>query len=258
MAHVKQLFDLTGRVAVVTGGSSGLGEEAAAALLEAGAAVVVAARREERLAAAARRLRETGGTVLPVPCDVSDPAGVRLLTEAALQSFGRFDILVNNAGVTWGAPAESYPLAEWERVLKTNVTGYFLCAQAAGQAMIRQGKGKIINIASVMGFVGGDPAYMDAVAYNASKGAILALTKDLAVKWARHNINVNALAPGWFSTHMTESLFRERGQLILERIPLRRFGNGTDLKGAVVFLSSDAADYVSGHILSVDGGYLAW
>lgn len=258
MVHVRQLFDLTGRVAIVTGGSSGLGEQVAAALLEAGAAVVIAARRKERLDAAAQRLQSLGGQVLAVSCDVSTPEGAKSLVETALQSFGRVDILVNNAGVTWGAPAESYPLTEWERILKTNLTGVFLCSQAAGQAMIRQGKGKIVNVASVMGFVGGDPAFMDAVAYNASKGAIIALTRDLAVKWARYNVNVNALAPGWFTTHMTESLFRNRGNLILERIPMKRFGNDTDLKGAVVFLSSDAADYVTGHVLCVDGGYLAW
>jgi len=235
-----------------------LGEQAAVALVEAGAAVVIAARRRERLETAAQRLEDLGGQVLAIPCDVSTPKGARSLVEATLQSFGRLDILVNNAGVTWGALAENYPLTEWEKILKTNVTGLFLCTQAAGQVMIRQRKGRIINVASIMGFVGGDPAYMNAVAYNASKGAVIAITRDLAVKWAQYGINVNALAPGWFRTSMTGSLLRDRGDLILERIPAKRFGNDRDLKGAVVFLSSDASDYVTGHVLCVDGGYLAW
>ncbi|MBE3589170.1 MAG: SDR family oxidoreductase [Thermoanaerobacteraceae bacterium] len=253
---VQDLFNLQGRVAVVTGGSMGLGEQACVALAEAGASVVVAARKVERCESTAERLRSLGVKAVAVKCDVSNPADVDTLVESALREFGRIDILVNSAGITWGAPAEDYPLERWQKVLEVNVTGTFLCSQKVGRVMIGQRYGKIINLASIASFRGADPEAMDALAYQTSKGAVAMMTRDLAAKWARHGINVNAIAPGWFPTHMSGSFLKVKGEILLNHIPLRRFGGEEELKGAVVFLASQASSYVTGHILVVDGGYL--
>ncbi len=256
--HVHQLFDLKGRVAVVTGGSTGLGYQMAEALAEMGAHVVVCARKLERCLKAAETLKQHGVRTLALRCDVTDPAQVRELVERTLAEFGTIDILVNNAGISWGAPPEKMRLQDWEKVLRTNLTGAFLCTQAVGQVMIRRGRGKIIQIASIAG-LGGIPAeIMEATGYHASKGGLIAMTKDLACKWARHQVQVNAIAPGWFPTHMSNWVIEHRGEAILQRIPQARFGGQDDLKGAVVFLASDASAYVTGHVLAVDGGYAAW
>lgn len=255
---ISKLFDLSGKTAIVTGGSTGLGEQMAAGLAEAGADVVITARKLERLEATSERLSKIGPRILPVQCDVGNEPDVKGLIAAALQHFGKIDILVNNAGTTWGALAEDYPLDKWEKVLKTNVTGVFLCSQAAGKVMIGQGQGKIINIASVEGFIGGNPDHMNAIAYNTSKGAVINFTRDLAVKWAKYNINVNAIAPGWFPTDMVNALKNKHEAAMLASIPMGRFGGENDLKGAVIYLASDASSYVAGHVLCVDGGALAW
>ncbi len=178
--------------------------------------------------------------------------------DTALARFGRIDILINNAGISWGAPAEQMPLEDWTKVLDTNLTGTFLCAQAIGKVMIKQGRGKIINVASVAGLGGAQRGTVQAIAYHASKGGVIAFTKDLACQWAAHNIQVNAIAPGWFPTHMSGWVIEHKKELLLEQIPLRRFGNDHDLKGAAVFLASAASDYVTGHVLVVDGGQTAW
>lgn len=255
--HVRDLFDLKGKVAVVTGGSTGLGEQMCTALAEAGAGVVVAARRLERCEAAAEKLRGLGVEARPVKCDVSEPEDIDRLVDITLKEFGQIDILVNNAGITWGAPAENYPLDRWKKLLDVNVTGTFLCCQKIGRIMVERRQGKIINIASVCSFVGTDPEAMNAVGYHASKGAIVTMTRDLAAKWSRYGVNVNAIAPGWFPTHMTKYTLQEKGDVILRHIPMGRFGGGDDLKGAVLYLASAASDYVTGHVLCVDGGYLA-
>ena len=256
--HLKELFDLSGRVAIVTGGSVGLGRQMAQALAEAGANVVLAARRVERCEAAAEMIRrETGTETLAVRCDVSSPEEVKNLVSQTLQRFAKIDILVNNAGATWGAPAVEFPLKGWRRCIGVNLDGTFFCCQEAGKVMIDQKGGKIINMASVTSFVGSEPEAMDAVAYQASKGAVVTLTKDLAVKWARYNVNVNAIAPGWFPSDMTDHTLANSGEVLLRHIPMRRFGAEDDLKGAIVFLASDASNYVTGHTLAVDGGYLA-
>jgi NAD(P)-dependent dehydrogenase (short-subunit alcohol dehydrogenase family) len=253
-----ELFDLSGRVAIVTGGGSGIGRQMAEGLAESGADLVLCARKPERCEQAAEELRALGVRALGLRCDVRDPAEVQAVVDRARSELGRIDILVNNAGTSWGAPAEDYPLEGWQKVIDVNLTGVFLCSQAVGRVMIAQRAGRIVNIASVAAFGGAPPELMDAVAYNAAKGGVVAFTRDLATKWARHGINVNAIAPGWFPTDMNKVLLDAQGDAYLEHIPLRRFGGENDLKGAVVFLASRASDYVTGQTLVVDGGQSAW
>ncbi len=255
--NVKQLFDLTGRVAIVSGGSMGLGRQMAEGLGEMGASLVLCARKKERCEEAAADLRNGGVQALALECDVKDRAAVQAVVDATLAQFGRVDILVNNAGVSWGAPVEEMTLEQWDKVLATNLTGTFLFCQAVGKAMVAQKAGKIINIASVAG-MGGASADLQAIGYHASKGGVIAFTKDLACKWAPHNIQVNAIAPGWFPTHMSEWVIEHRKGSLLAKIPAGRFGGDHDLKGAAVFLASDASAYVTGHVLVVDGGQTAW
>jgi NAD(P)-dependent dehydrogenase (short-subunit alcohol dehydrogenase family) len=255
--NVKQLFDLTGRVAIVSGGSMGLGRQMAEGLAEMGANLVLCARKKERCEEVAEGLRSRGVETLALGCDVRDRAEIQEVVDATLAKFGRIDILINNAGVTWAAPVEEMTLEQWDKVLSTNLTGTFLFCQAAGKAMVAQGSGKIVNIASVAG-LGGASAELQAIGYHASKGGVIAFTKDLACKWAPHNIQVNAIAPGWFPTHMSGWIIEHRKDSLLAKIPLGRFGGDHDLKGAAVFLASDASSYVTGHVLVVDGGQTAW
>ncbi len=254
--NVKQLFDLTGRVAIVTGGAAGLGLQMAEALAEMGANIVLCARKKDRCEQAAKDLAELGVKTLALGCDVRNPASIREVVDRSAAEFGQIDILINNAGVSWGAPVEDMPLEAWNKVIETNLTGTFLFCQAAGKIMLRQRRGKIINVASVAGFRGA-PRELPAIGYHASKGGVIALTKDLACKWAGHNINVNAIAPGWFPTHMSEVVIERNKEAFLKRIPLGRFGSENDLKGAAVFLASDASDFITGHVLVVDGGQTA-
>jgi len=255
--NVKQLFDLTGRVAIVSGSSMGLGRQMAEGLAEMRANLVLCARKQERCEEVAEALRSHGVQTLALGCDVKDRAAIQEVVDETLAKFGRIDILINNAGVSWGASVEEMTLEQWDRVLSTNLTGTFLFCQAAGKAMVAQGSGKIINIASVAG-LGGASAELQAIGYHASKGGVIAFTKDLACKWAPHNIQVNAIAPGWFPTHMSGWVIEHHKHSLLEKIPLGRFGGDHDLKGAAVFLASDASAYVTGHVLVVDGGQTAW
>ena len=247
------LFDLRGKVAIVTGGGSGIGRQMATGLAEAGAELVLCARKVERCEEAAASMPTRA---LALPCDVSDQESVAAMVARAVHEFGRIDILVNNAGTVWGAAPEDMPLKGWQKVVDVNLTGVFLCAQAAGRVMIEKGGGKIVNIASVAGLHGAPAEVANTLPYHASKGGVIALTRDLAWKWARHGINVNAIAPGWFPSDMANFVIESQPELA-ERIPLRRFGGPEDLKGAVVFLSSRASDYVTGHTLVVDGGQSA-
>jgi gluconate 5-dehydrogenase len=252
------LFDLTGKTAIVTGGGSGIGRHMAQALAEGGANVVLCARKVERCEQAAAEIAGLGVRTLALRCDVREPDNVHEVVERTRDDLGRVDILVNNAGTAWGAPPEEMPLHGWQKVIDVNLTGVFLFAQAAGRAMIADGRGgKIVNIASVAGLGGAPPEVMDAIPYNASKGGVIAFTRDLACKWARHGINVNAIAPGWFPSEMSRVVL-EQNPDIVERIPLRRFGGTDDLKGVILFLASPASDYVTGHTLVVDGGQSAW
>ncbi len=257
MPHVRELFDLSGRVAVVTGGSRGLGLEMAEGLGEAGARVVVAARREQWLLPAEEHLRGRGIPVAAVPCDVSDPEQARRLVHTAVDRFGRLDILVNNAGVSWGAPFEEMPLERWRQVLDVNLTAAFLVSQAAVPVMKAAGWGRIVNVASVAGLVGSPAEILDAVGYAASKGGLVALTRDLAVKLAPFGITVNAVAPGFFRTRMSEKLLERVADRVVAQVPMGRLGQEGDLKGVVVFLASEAARYVTGQVLAVDGGSTA-
>lgn len=251
--NVRQLLDLTGRVAIITGGSVGLGRQMAEGLAEMGANLVLCARKKERCVQAAEELQKLGVQTLAFGCDVKNPANVLEVADAALSAFGRIDILINNAGTSWGAPVEEMRLEHWNKVMETNVTGTFLFSQAVGKHMVAQKRGKIINIASVAGLRGAPPEFQ-AIGYHASKGAVISFTKDLACKWGIHNIQVNAIAPGWFPTNMSKVVIERNKEAFLSKIPLRRFGNEDDLKGAAVFLASDASDYVTGHVLVVDGG----
>jgi gluconate 5-dehydrogenase len=254
----QELFDLTGKVAIVTGGATGLGRQIADALAECGADVVVCARDAERCAAAAGELAGLGVPTLGLGCDVRDPAAVAALVGRAVAELGRVDILVNNAGTSWGAPAEDVPLAGWQKVVDVNLTGAFLFAQAVGRELIRRGEGgKIVNVASIMAFRGAEAEIMDSLPYNATKGGLVAMTIDLAVKWARHGICVNAIAPGWFPSDLSGVVLERSAERLRASIPLGRFGGPHDLKGAAAFLASPASDFVTGITLPVDGGRLA-
>jgi len=252
--NVMQLFDLTGKTAIVTGGGRGLGKQIAEGFAEAGANVVICSRKREACEAVSEELKEAGVKSLAFECDVTNQEQVQHVVDATMKEFGRIDILVNNSGASWGAPVVEMPLQAWHKVMEVNVTGTFLFAQAVGKEMIKQKSGKIINIASVAGLGGADPRYMDAIGYNTSKGAVITFTKDLAVKWGSYNINVNAIAPGFFPTKMSKGLIDAGGERMLETTPLNRFGTDDDLKGAALFLASNASNYVTGDILIVDGG----
>jgi NAD(P)-dependent dehydrogenase (short-subunit alcohol dehydrogenase family) len=258
VVNVAELFRLDGKTALVTGGGRGLGRYSAEALAEAGANVVVCSRTVEACQDVARGVVEQGGRALAVQCDVTRQTDVERVVAATREAFGGVDILVNNSGTAWDAPAENMPLDRFIRVQEVNVTGTFLMAQAAGREMIAQGNGgRIINVASIAGLVGGNPEYVHVVGYAASKGAVIAMTRDLATAWAKHGITVNALAPGWFPTKMSGELLASRGDRMLQDIPLGRFGAPDDLKGAIVFLASAAAAYMTGQTLVVDGGATA-
>jgi gluconate 5-dehydrogenase len=256
LVKAKQLFDLSGRVAVITGGSVGLGRQMAEGLAEMGANLVLCARRKERCEQAAEELQKLGIEVLALSCDVKDPASIQAVADATVKQFGRIDILVNNAGTAWGAPVEAMTIEQWNKVIETNLTGTFLFSQAVGKVMIAQRRGKIINIASVAGLRGSPPSF-SAIGYSASKGGVIILTKDLACKWGMHNIQVNAIAPGWFPTDMSGKVIERNKEMLLAGIPLGRFGGPDDLKGAAVFLASGASNFVTGNILVVDGGQSA-
>jgi gluconate 5-dehydrogenase len=256
--HARELFDLTGRTAIVTGGAAGLGLQLAEALGEAGAQLVLCARNEDRCVEAAARFSQRGIRTVGLGCDVREPAQVQAVVDRTLSEFGQVDVVVNNAGTSWGATPEGLPLDAWRKVLEVNLTGTFLVSQAVGRAMIARGEGgKIVNLSSIAAFRGLDPAEMDSLPYNASKGGVVALTVDLAVKWARHGISVNGIAPGWFPTDMSHVVLERAQDAFTSRIPLGRLGGPDDLKGAVVFLASRASDYVTGVTLAVDGGLLA-
>lgn len=251
------MFDLTGKTAVVTGGSIGLGALMAQGLAEAGANLVIAARKVERCEEMCTQLMEQGVKAIPAACDVSQADDCDRLVKMAIDHFGTLDILINNAGYSWAADALDYPMDKWQEVIDINLTGLFRLSVEAAKVMKQQGRGKIINVTSVAGLGGTAPEAQNTVAYNASKAAVITLTKDLAVKWARHGIYVNALAPGFFPTHMSGKLLEKNKHLVLPRVPLNRLGGDEDLKGPVVFLSSAASDYITGVCLMVEGGLTA-
>jgi NAD(P)-dependent dehydrogenase (short-subunit alcohol dehydrogenase family) len=255
MKHPEPRFRLDGRVAVVTGASSGMGVTFAEALAGAGARVVVAARRGEQLRELALELERRGGQARAVVCDVSREEDVDRLVEETARSFGPADVLVNNAGFTTVVAAEEQDLADWRAHLDVNLTGVFLCAQRFGRQMLAAGRGTIVNVASVLGFVAS--GQIRQAAYAASKGGVVNLTRELAAQWARRGVRVNALAPGWFPTEMTADMFGDDRSLVWmrSRTPMGRGGELEELVGPLLFLASDASSFVTGHVLTVDGGW---
>jgi NAD(P)-dependent dehydrogenase (short-subunit alcohol dehydrogenase family) len=252
--HVKELFDLSGQVALVTGGGRGLGKQIAEGLGEAGAHVIICSRKLENCQKTEQEFLEREISCRAFECDVTEKEEVERTVRQIIEEFGKIDILVNNSGATWGASAEEMPLEAWNKVFAVNVTGTFLLSQCVGKFMIENKFGKIINVASAAGLRAEPPEVLDAIGYSTSKAAVIHFTKDLARKWARYGVYVNALAPGFFPSKMTKSVLEQKGEKILAHIPLGKFGDENMLKGAALFLSSRASDFVTGHILTVDGG----
>jgi len=253
----QKLFDLTGKVALITGGSRGLGLQIAHGFGSMGARLALTARKSDELEFARKELAAKGYDVFIFPSDLSKADTIAPMVDAVLAQYGKIDILINNAGASWGAPAEEYPLDAWNKVLGTNLTGAFLVSQQVGaKSMIPNKGGAIINVASIAGFRGQMGA-MQTVAYNASKGGLINFTKALAAEWAKYGIRVNALAPGFFPSKMSAGVLKLIDKQITAMTPMGRLGGDEDLMGPAIFLASGAASYVTGHILSVDGGMMA-
>jgi gluconate 5-dehydrogenase len=251
---VKKLFDLGGKVALVTGGSRGLGLQMAEALGEMGARVAITARKRAELDEAVAHLERLGIEAAAFEADLGRAEVIPGLLDAVLARFGTVDVLVNNAGTTWGAPAEDYPAEAWHKVMSLNLHGTFFLTQAVGKrCMLPRRSGKVVIVASVAG-LGGNPPGMQTIAYNTSKGALVNLTRALAAEWGPHGVHVNAICPGFFPTKMAKGLLGVIGDAVVARTPLRRLGDDEDLKGAVVFLASEASRHVTGQYLAVDGG----
>jgi gluconate 5-dehydrogenase len=251
--NVKELFDLSGRTAIVTGGSRGIGREMAEALAEAGANIMLCARRAEWLDETVAEFQARGFKASGKLCDVTKPDEVQAVVDETVSQFGRLDILVNNAGVSWGAMPEDMPLDRWQQVLDVNLTGCFLFAQAAGREMLRNGNGSIINIASISGLTSSanGPFYSG---YVASKAGLIGLTRELAASWGRRGIRVNAIAPGFFHSRLADAVIDIYERAIQENNVIPRIGAVGELKGITVFLASDASSYVTGQTIAVDGG----
>jgi NAD(P)-dependent dehydrogenase (short-subunit alcohol dehydrogenase family) len=254
---VLKLFDLTGKTALVTGGSRGLGLQIAQALGEAGAKVLLTSRKAADLEESAAPLQAVGREASWIAADMSEPSEVQRVADAAMQRLGQVDVLVNNAGATWGAPAQDYPLAAWDKVMNLNVRSVFLTSQAIARAsMIPRQQGRIINIASIAGLRGSST--QQTVAYNTSKAAVVNLTRALAGEWGPYGITVNALAPGMFPSKMTQGTLDQVGlDTLRKRAPLRRIGDDEDLKGSALLFASAAGKHITGQVLAIDGGVSA-
>jgi len=253
---VRNLLDLSGKTAVVTGGSRGIGLQMATALGEMGAKVALTARKQDELDEARAGLERAGIECLTIAGDLADLAAIPRIVDAALSRWGQIDILVNNAGCNWAAPAEDYPDDGWRKVMNLNIDAqFFLCREVGKRSMLPRKSGKIVNIASIAGLYGNPPEWgMQTIAYNTSKGALVNMTRALAAEWGGHNINVNAICPGFFPSKMTKVTLDRIGASVLALTPLGRLGGDEDLKGAVVFLASEASRHVTGQVLAVDGG----
>ncbi len=252
---VQQLFDLTGKTALVTGGSRGLGLQMAHALGEAGAKIMLSSRKAEDLEEATKELQAAGIDARWIAADCSKEEDIRHLADETLQRMGHVDILVNNAGAAWGAPAEDHPVAAWDKVMNLNIRGYFILSQHVAKAsMIARKSGRIINVASIAG-LGGNPAEMTTIAYNTSKGAVINFTRTLGAEWGKYNITVNAICPGFFPSKMTMATLKNLGEEKLKaNAPLQRLGDDEDLKGLTLLFASDAGKHITGQWLAVDGG----
>lgn len=252
---IQKLFDLTGKTALVTGGSRGLGLQMAHALGEAGARIMLSSRKADDLEAATAELQAAGIDTRWIAADCSREDDIRRLADETLERMGEIDILVNNAGAAWGAPAEDHPVAGWDKVMNLNIRGYFILAQHVGKrSMIPRRQGRIINIASIAG-LGGSPPPIETIAYNTSKGAVITFTQALACEWGEHNITVNAICPGFFPSRMTKGTLEALGEdKLAANAPLRRLGDDEDLKGVTLLYASDAGKHITGQWLAVDGG----
>jgi len=259
MRTTQELFSLTGKTALVTGGSRGLGLQMAQALGEQGARVVISSRKQGELDEAVAHLTSCGIDASAIAVDLSQDAHVQPFVEEAIKRLGQIDILVNNAGASWGAPAEDYPAEAWDKVMNLNVRSVFLVAQAVGKlSMIPNRSGRIINISSIAGLAGNRPGTMQTLAYNTSKGAVINFTRTLAGEWGRYGITVNSIAPGFFPSKMTKGILAAIGSDALAKdAPLNRLGDDEDLKGAVVLFASDAGKHITGQTLAIDGGVSA-
>jgi NAD(P)-dependent dehydrogenase (short-subunit alcohol dehydrogenase family) len=257
MTAVQNLFDLSGQTALVTGGSRGLGLQIAQALGEAGARVMLTSRKAGDLEHAAAQLQDSGIDTRWIAADAAEPADVQRVVRETMERMGRIDILVNNAGATWGAPMAEHPLAAWDKVMNLNIRSLFLFAQAVGNAsMLPRKSGRILNIASVAGLAGS--LEMTFIAYATSKGAVVNFTRQLAGEWGPFGINVNALAPGFFPSRMTQGTLRAHGEdKLAAAAPLRRLGDDDDLKGAALLFCSAAGKHITGQVLAIDGGLSA-
>jgi gluconate 5-dehydrogenase len=252
---VRSLLDLSGRVALVTGGSRGLGLQIAEALGEMGARVAISARKRDELDSAVQRLKSLGIDATAHVCDLGRREQIPGLVDAVLGSLRKVDILVNNAGATWGAPAEEHPLEAWDKLVNVNLTGAFVLTQAIGKrSMIPARWGRIVNIASIAGLMGQDPRIVRTIAYNATKGGLVNFTRALAAEWGQHGITVNAICPGFFPSKMTRATLDTTGELIRDFTPNKRLGNDEDLKGLAVLLASEASRHITGQAIAVDGG----
>ena len=252
---VKKLLDLTGKVALITGGSRGLGLQIGEALGEMGASVALTARRADELAEAWTHLDRLRVPCMTVACDLGKPEAIEPLVDAVLAKHGRIDILVNNAGATWGAPAEEYPLDAWLKLVNLNLTGTFVVTQLVGrQSMIPNRYGRVINVASIAGLRGNPVGTLKTVAYNTTKGGVVNFTRALAGEWGEHGITVNAIAPGFFPSKMTRPSLETLAPSVIARTPLHRLGDEEDLKGLAVLLASDASRHITGQVIAVDGG----
>jgi len=253
--NVKQLLDLTGRTALITGGSRGLGLQMAEALGEMGATLALTARKKDELDQAVAHLAKLGIAAQAWVCDIGRREAVVPMAEAVLAKLGKIDILVNNAGATWGSPAEDHPLEAWDKLMNVNLTGAFLLSQAvAKKSMIPAKWGRIINIASVAGIAASDPRVVRTVAYNASKHGVVGLTRQCAAEWGEHGITVNAICPGFFPSKMTKATLDTTGEFVREMTPTKRLGNNEDLKGLAALLASEASRHITGQAIAVDGG----
>jgi len=253
MRTLHDLFDLTGRVAIVTGGSRGLGAEMAEGLAEAGASLMLCARREQWLTPTLTQFRERGFKADGMVCDITSPSEVQAVVDKTLATYGQIDILINNAGISWAAEPESMPLDKWQQVIDTNLTGTFLFSQAAGREMLKQQYGRIINVSSIAGMVGSvDTSHW--AGYAASKAGIIGLTRELAATWGRSGIRVNAIAPGFFHSRLADAAIVRAEPQIKATSPIPRVGDTGELKGVAVFLAADASNYITGQTIVVDGG----
>jgi NAD(P)-dependent dehydrogenase (short-subunit alcohol dehydrogenase family) len=259
MRTTQQLFDLTGRTALITGGSRGLGLQIAEALGEQGAKIVLSSRKQADLDEAVAHLKQRGIAASAITADLSQEAAVAPLVTETLKHLGHIDILVNNAGASWGAPAEDHPIDAWDKVMNLNIRGIFLLSQAVGKSsMIPRKYGRIVNVASIAGLAGNGPGLVQTIAYNTSKGAVVNFTRALAGEWGRYGITVNALAPGFFPSKMTKGVLEKFGkEELARRAPLQRIGDDEDLKGATLLFASDAGKHITGQILAIDGGVSA-